>query len=96
MKLAVTPNFGEPEADIHNVKSPTAGLRFHDLCHRAITELAGSQTSDQTVMASAGHVSQKMFVQYSQVHMEATVEQTVDVLSGPLSTLRSYRGGASL
>jgi len=33
------------------------GLRFHDLRHTAITDLAESQTSDQTIMAIAGHVS---------------------------------------
>ena len=35
-------------------------LRFHDLRHHAITELAESQASDQTVMAIAGHVSRQM------------------------------------
>jgi hypothetical protein len=33
------------------------GLRFHDLRHQAITELAESQASDQTIMSVAGHVS---------------------------------------
>jgi integrase len=78
----LSPNFGEPEADIHNVRSPTAELRFHDLRHHAITKLAESQASDLTVMAIASHVSQKMLRQYSHVHMEATVEQTVGLLSG--------------
>jgi integrase len=35
-------------ADIEKVKSPLAGLRFHDLRHHAITELAESQASDST------------------------------------------------
>jgi integrase len=35
-------------------------LRFHDLRHHAITELAESQASDQTIMSVAGHVSQRM------------------------------------
>ena len=39
--------------------NPLAGLRFHDLRHHAITELAESQTSDSTIMALAGHVSTK-------------------------------------
>jgi integrase len=34
-------------ADISKVKSSTAGLRFHDLRHHAITELAESQASDR-------------------------------------------------
>jgi hypothetical protein len=46
---------GDPKcgADVSKVKSSTAGLRFHDLRHHAITELAESQASDRTVMAIA-------------------------------------------
>jgi integrase len=58
-------------ADIHSLKSPLAGLRFHDLRHHAITELAESQVSDQTIMAIAGHVSQRMLARYSHVRTEA-------------------------
>ena len=47
------------------------GLRFHDLRHHAITELAESSTSDQTIMAIAGHVSPKMLTHYSHVRLEA-------------------------
>jgi len=61
----------ECKADIRNIKSPTDGLRFHDLRHHAITELAESQASDQTVMAIAGHVSPKMLAHYSHVRMQA-------------------------
>jgi hypothetical protein len=42
-------------APIKGIKSPLAGLRFHDLRHHAITELAESQASDATVMSIAGH-----------------------------------------
>src|SRR5271165_3339379 len=47
------------------------GLRFHDLRHHAITELAESQASDQTIMSVAGHVSQRMLARYPHVRMEA-------------------------
>jgi len=47
------------------------GLRFHDLRHHAITELAESQASDQTIMSIAGHVSPRMLARYSHVRMEA-------------------------
>ena len=57
--------------DIEKVKSSTAGLRFHDLRHHAITELAESQASDRTVMSIAGHVSQRMLAHYSHVRIEA-------------------------
>jgi integrase len=62
---------GECKADIRGLKSPLAGLRFHDLRHHAITELAESHASDQTIMSIAGHVSPKMLAHYSHVRMEA-------------------------
>ena len=46
-------------------------LRFHDLRHHAITELAESEASDQTTMSIAGHVSPKMLAHYSHVRLEA-------------------------
>ncbi len=58
-------------ADIEKVKSPLAGLRFHDLRHHAITELAESQASDSTVMAIAGHVSKAMMEHYSHIRLAA-------------------------
>jgi integrase len=48
-----------------------AGLRFHDLRHTAITKLAESAASEQTIMAIAGHVSRKMLEHYSHVRMDA-------------------------
>jgi len=59
------------KGDIKNVESALAGLRFHDLRHHAITELAESQTSDSTIMAIAGHVSPKMLQHYSHIRLQA-------------------------
>ncbi len=56
---------------IAGLKSPFAGFRFHDLRHQAITELAESKASDQTIMSIAGHVSKKMLQHYSHVRLEA-------------------------
>ncbi len=56
---------------IAKLKSPFAGFRFHDLRHQAITELAESKASDQTIMSIAGHVSKKMLQHYSHVRLEA-------------------------
>jgi integrase len=67
-------------ADISKVKSSTAGLRFHDLRHHAITELAESQASDRTIMSIAGHVSQQMLAHYSHVRIEAK-RKALDALS---------------
>jgi integrase len=79
-------------ADIRNLKSPLQGLRFHDLRHHAITELAESQASERTIMAIAGHVSPKMLDHYSHVRMQAK-RQALDALSGKASS--AGRGGDS-
>jgi integrase len=73
----------ECKADIRRVKSPTAGLRFHDLRHHAITELAESQTSEQTIMAIAGHVSARMLAHYSHVRVEAKRKALEGLCSEP-------------
>jgi len=72
--------------DISKLKSPTAGLRFHDLRHHAITELAESQASDRTVMSIAGHVSQRMLAHYSHVRIEAK-RKALDALAGGVKTV---------
>ena len=50
---------------------PLRGLRFHDLRHQAITELAESGAPDATLMALAGHLSREMMEHYSHVRMAA-------------------------
>ena len=72
----------ECKADISKLKSTTAGLRFHDLRHHAITELAESWASDQTIMSIAGHVSQRMLAHYSHVRLEAK-RNALDALARP-------------
>lgn len=61
-------------------KAGLPGLRFHDLRHHAITELAESAASDQTIMAIAGHVSPQMLAHYSHVRLEAK-RKALDQLS---------------
>jgi integrase len=70
----------ECNADISKIKSPTERLRFHDLRHHAITELAESQASDQTIMAIAGHIDPKMLKLYSHVRT-AAMRRAVDALT---------------
>ena len=82
------------KVDIRGVKSPLAGLRFHDLRHHAITELAESQASDQTIMSIAGHVSGKMLSHYSHVRMEAK-RAALDALSKPLEVVSEAASGGS-
>jgi hypothetical protein len=43
----------------------------HGHIREAITELAESKASDQTILGIAGHVSEKMLQHYSHVRMEA-------------------------
>jgi integrase len=45
-------------------------LRFHDLPHHAITELAESQASEATIMAISGRVSRQMLEHYSHVRLD--------------------------
>ena len=68
-----------------------AALRFHDLRHHAITELAESQASDATIMAIAGHVSRQMLEHYSHVRLDLKRK----ALDG-LSTGRRSSGGKSI
>jgi integrase len=58
-------------ADIRELRSPIAGLRFHDLRHHAITELSEGQASDETIMAISGHVDRRMMSHYSHVRKAA-------------------------
>ena len=51
--------------------APFQGLRFHDLRHQAITEMAEAGASDATLMAVAGHLSRRMLEHYSHVRMAA-------------------------
>ena len=80
-------------AAIKKVRRPLVGLRFHDLRHHAITELAESQVSDQTIMAIAGHVSQRMLARYSHVRNEAR-RQAVSTLSAK-SVGHRHEGGTT-
>jgi len=52
-------------------KAGLKGLRFHDLRHHAVTELAESGASEQTILAIAGHVSRRMLERYSHIRLEA-------------------------
>jgi hypothetical protein len=68
---------------MRGIKNPLARLRFHDLRHTAITKLAESQASDQTVMSIAGHVSRQMLEHYSHIRMAAK-RSALDSIATPL------------
>jgi len=65
-------------------KAALPGLRFHDLRHTAITKLAESMTSEQTIMSIAGHVSRRMLEHYSHIRMDAK-RTAVEAISQPVS-----------
>jgi hypothetical protein len=46
------------------------GFEFHDLCHVAITKLAESFTSQQSITAIAGHVPRRVLEHYSHFLMD--------------------------
>ncbi len=82
------------KADIKTLKSSIQGLRFHDLRHHAITELAESQASDSTVRSIAGHVSAKMLAHYSHTRLQAKRMALDALASGRRDTAIS--GGAAV
>ena len=79
-------------ADIHSVRSPLHGLRFHDLRHHSITRLCEAQANDSIIREIAGHVSPKMLAHYSHVRMDAK-RHALDALSAKPS--ETVCGGSS-
>lgn len=61
------------------------GLRFHDLRHQAITELAEAGAPDATLMSISGHMSVHMLRHYSHVRMAAK-RDVLEKLDGGLMT----------
>jgi integrase len=61
----------ECSAEIKELRSSFEGLRFHDLRHQAITELAEKGVPEQTLMGIAGHVSRRMLDHYSHARLAA-------------------------
>jgi integrase len=66
---------------------PLRGLRFHDLRHQAITEMAEGGASDATLMAVAGHMSRRMLEHYSHVRMAAKRTALDKLESGLMGTV---------
>lgn len=72
----------EGDAARKKAMAPFVGLRFHDLRHTAITKLAESEASDQTIMSIAGHLDRSMLEHYSHIR-NAAKRKAVD-------SIRSY------
>jgi integrase len=73
--------------------APIRGLRFNDLRHQAITEMAEAGASDATLMAVAGHMSRRMLEHCSHVPMVAkrTALERLEsgLMGGPSATSQS-------
>jgi integrase len=63
--LASGQRLSKAKAAYRQAVAPFHGLRFHDLRHQAITELAEGGASDATIEALAGHMSREMLEHYS-------------------------------
>lgn len=88
-KSAEATGSADSEAAVRKARAVFVGengsgrLRFHDLRHQAITELAEAGASDATLMALAGHMTRDMIEHYSHVRMEAK-RHVLDKLAGGL------------
>jgi integrase len=61
-------------------------VRLHDLRHTAITKLAESGASDETIMAIAGHVSRSMLTHYAHIRTEAKRKALDSIATAPRKT----------
>ena len=66
------------------------GLRFHDLRHTVITELAEMGVADHVLESISGHLSRRMLEHYSHIRIDAK-RQALDALD----TLRRGGDGAN-
>jgi integrase len=64
-------------------RSNVQACRFDfDLRHTSITKLAGSQVSEQALVAISGHVSRRMIEHYSHIRMDAKRTATGAIVDG--------------
>lgn len=73
-----------------------AGLRFHDLRHQAITEMAEAGASDATIMAVAGHIDRAMMEHYSHVRMAAKRDVLQKLESGLMEIPTNLEGSSAV
>src|SRR5262249_15267679 len=84
------------QTDIKDLRSPLHGLRFHDLRHQAVTELAEKGTPEQTIMGIAGHVSRRMLEHYSHARLEAKREALKGLMSQSTAQIEKATETASV
>jgi hypothetical protein len=82
---------------MRDIKSPVAGLRFHDLRHTAISALGEAGAPGRVIMDIAGHVSTRMLRRYSHIQLEAK-RAAIQALSNrpQIVTSAGASGGANV
>jgi hypothetical protein len=68
------------------------GLRFHDLRHMVITELAEMGVADHVLESISGHLSRRMLEHYSHVRIDAK-RQALDALDAARRSPAHNGGG---
>ena len=63
------------------------GLRFHDLRHTVITELAEMGVADHVLESISGHLSRRMLEHYSHIRIDAK-RQALDALDAALDAAK--------
>ena len=72
------------------------GLRFHDLRHTVITELAEMGVADHVLESISGHLSRRMLEHYSHIRIDAKRQalDALDVQRGRVLPVTSNGNGA--
>jgi integrase len=84
------------KADMRGIKSPTEGLRFHDLRHTFITHMVERGVHIGTIQALVGHMSARMIRHYTHISSGAA-RRAVELLDqepmllGRLGTVTSFQ-----
>src|SRR5512134_1501163 len=68
------------------------GLRFHDLRHTVITELAEMGVADHVLESISGHLSRRMLEHYSHIRIDAK-RQALDALDAARRNSAPNGGG---
>src|ERR1700680_2401278 len=70
------------------------GLRFHDLRHTVITELAEMGVADRVLESITGHLSRRMLEHYSHIRIDAK-RQALDALDVQRGTVLPAKGNGN-
>ena len=72
------------------------GLRFHDLRHTIITELAEMGVLDHMIESISGHLSRRMLEHYSHIRLEAKRKALDDLYTKRMESVGSHHVQATI